>query len=727
MTDQAALSSDRPSTDPAQDLFGHAPFAMTLSKAIRNYRASDGIVLALYGPWGSGKSTVLAYVQHALESGPDEDRPIVVQFNPWWFSGQEHLAKAFLGQLQAVLPAKHKGFEKIGNLLAEFSGALGGAADLAGNSLGVPLVGRIVEAGAKRLTTKPKDVPALKKALSDLLMEQKKRVLVVIDDIDRLAPDEVRQLFTVIKALADFPYVTYLLAFDREVAATAISAQTGLPGERYLEKIIQVPFELPRPDRAALRQALFKRLDAVMASTPEGRFDSMHWHNIFHSGLDPLITVPRDVVRLSNVLSVTYPAVVGEVNPVDFIAIEALRVFLPGVYDAIRSSPAEFTGYARLGGYDAGEVKKRAQAFHENWLNSVPEPLRAEIKDMLERLFPRLESVWGNTHYSEDSVGEWRRRLRICVPEVFPTYFKLSLSQDAVSRADIDALLATTRSSESFAKVLEAMAGVKGADGVSKVSTVLERFMDHVEKEVGVAEVLPIVEALLGVGDRLLTRADRGSGMFVFGNETRVGRIAYHLLKKVKPEERADLLMAALNKGNALQCSQYLIANLTQEAEKAAKGDGDSLVTTADALALKAAWCMRVKQSAAVPGFIDHLSVALLVSAWREWGDSAEAIAWWQATAASDEGLLKLIAAQASESRTQSGSDLGWRTQLSVDPRGLEPYGDVQALAERLRALVDQDEVAEPQLAAANVFLLACERMKAGKNPDAFEFYDDVT
>lgn len=62
MTDQAALPSDRPSTDPAQDLFGHAPFAMTLSKAIRNYRASDGIVLALYGPWGSGKSTVLAYV-----------------------------------------------------------------------------------------------------------------------------------------------------------------------------------------------------------------------------------------------------------------------------------------------------------------------------------------------------------------------------------------------------------------------------------------------------------------------------------------------------------------------------------------------------------------------------------------------------------------------------------------------------------------------------------------
>ena len=166
MTDISALSSDRPSTDPAQDLFGHAPFAKTLAKAIRDYSSGDGIVLALYGPWGSGKSTVLAYVQHELENGPEDDRPIVVQFNPWWFSGQEHLAKAFLGQLQTLLPSKYQGFEKIGNLLAEFSGALGSAADFAGRSFGIPLAREVVEASTKRLASTPKDVPALKKALS---------------------------------------------------------------------------------------------------------------------------------------------------------------------------------------------------------------------------------------------------------------------------------------------------------------------------------------------------------------------------------------------------------------------------------------------------------------------------------------------------------------------------------------------------------------------------------
>ena len=101
-----ALSADRPSTDPKDDLFGHAPFAKSLSNSICRYPGSDGLVLALYGPWGSGKSTVLNFVRHFIEERPEAEQPVIVIFNPWWFSGQENLARAFLGQMQAVLPGK---------------------------------------------------------------------------------------------------------------------------------------------------------------------------------------------------------------------------------------------------------------------------------------------------------------------------------------------------------------------------------------------------------------------------------------------------------------------------------------------------------------------------------------------------------------------------------------------------------------------------------------------
>src|SRR5690554_7429653 len=69
-----ALSADRPSIDPKDDLFGHAPFASSLADSICRYPGSDGLVLALYGPWGSGKSTVLSYVQHFLERRPESEQ-----------------------------------------------------------------------------------------------------------------------------------------------------------------------------------------------------------------------------------------------------------------------------------------------------------------------------------------------------------------------------------------------------------------------------------------------------------------------------------------------------------------------------------------------------------------------------------------------------------------------------------------------------------------------------
>lgn len=67
-----ALSTDRPSSDPQDNLFGHAPFAESPDNSICRYPDNDGLVLvlvlALYGPWGSGKSTVLSYVLYFLKS-----------------------------------------------------------------------------------------------------------------------------------------------------------------------------------------------------------------------------------------------------------------------------------------------------------------------------------------------------------------------------------------------------------------------------------------------------------------------------------------------------------------------------------------------------------------------------------------------------------------------------------------------------------------------------------
>lgn len=711
-----ALSADRPSTDPGEDLFGHAPFAESLANSICRYPGNDGLVLALYGPWGSGKSTVLSYVRHFLEQRPETEQPVIVTFNPWWFSGQENLARAFLGQLQAVLPAKSEKFKKLGDLLGDFAEGVGGLIDLSGMTGGAAgMIGKVIGRVTKR---KPKDVPALKSEISKILREAEKRILVVIDDIDRLTPEETRQLFTVIKALADFPNVVYLLAFDREVAAQAIEQQSGMPGERYLEKIIQVPFELPPVDRVALRAALFKRLDEVLGDTSDGLFDQSYWTNVFHDGIDPLIQVPRDVVRFTNTLSVTYPAVRGEINPVDFIALEALRVFLPGLYDIIRTNQDKFSGHSRDNRYDGDQ--RAIAAFHDQWAKALPERLRSSTKALLERIFPKT----GQMGYGADWLAQWRRSLRACHPDVFPTYFRMTVPPGAVRRSEMLALLSLAETPAALGDTLVQATYEKRLDGLSKARALLERLMDHVEEDIPDEHIPVFIGVLFDIGDSLVLDSDE-RGSFDFGNESRVTRVVYHLLKRIDRTQRHDLLKTAIDQGRAIGVQRYLIAALSDEVQKEAESGEEALVDAATLDDLKVCWLNGLKTKLSQSELQAHSQLGRLLAAWCLWGDPAEAKTWCKAATSSNDGLLTFLTKFCSHTRSQTMGDWAVRLQPRLNPAWLERYVDTAACAARLTDLRQTGVVPDTAREAVDQFLKEFEMLKAGKNPDGVGAFDD--
>lgn len=711
-----ALSADRPSSNPQDDLFGHAPFAESLANSICRYPGNDGLVLALYGPWGSGKSTVLSYVRHFLEQRPEAEQPVIVTFNPWWFSGQENLARAFLGQLQAVLPAKSEKFKKLGDLLGDFAEGVGGLIDLSGMTGGAgSKIGKLIGLVTKR---KPKDVPALKSEISTILREAGERILVVIDDIDRLTPEETRQLFTVIKALADFPNVVYLLAFDRDVAAQAIEQQSSMPGERYLEKIIQVPFELPPVDRVALRAALFKRLDEVLGDTSDGLFDQSYWTNAFHDGIDPLIQVPRDVVRFTNTLSVTYPAVRGEVNPVDFIALEALRVFLPGLYGVIRTNQDKFSGYSRDNRYDGDQ--RAIAAFHERWAQALPEQLRSSTRALLERIFPKI----GQMDYGADWLTQWRRSLRACHPDVFPTYFRLTVPLGVVRRSEMLALLNLAEAPAALGNALVQATSERRPDGLSKARALLERLMDHVEEDIPDEHIPVFIGVLFDIGDSLVVDSDE-RGSFDFGNESRVTRVVYHLLKRVERTQRHTLLKTAIEQGRALGVQRYLLAALSDEVKKEAEVGEDALVDAATLDDLKACWLNGLKTKLSQSELLAHSQLARLLAAWCLWGDQAEVKAWCEAATSTNEGLLTFLTKFCSHTRSQTMGDWAVRLQPRLNPACLEQYVDTAACAQRLIDLRQTGVVPDTAREAVDQFLKEFEMLKAGENPDGVGAFDD--
>ncbi|QIR36497.1 AAA family ATPase [Tolypothrix sp. PCC 7910] len=529
------IFADNPLTDPVADRLGYAPFAQHLADSICNMNFAGGFVITLYGNWGFGKSTLLNFLVHYLKEKPEDEQPIIVDFNPWLVTGDEDITKRFVRQLQMSLSqfkAVPKGFRKrIGDFIKAVS------------EIPVPYA-QAGKAVVKLFDNQQKDISELKEELEESLEDKHPRIVVTIDDIDRLNTDDIMQLFRLLKAMPTFDDVVYVLAFNREVVHKIIADNQGIPGDIYLEKIIQAAFELPIPEKTLLRRLLFEKLNTIFSNTPKEIFDFTHWSNIYFSGIDHFINTTRDIVRLINILTVTYPVTNGEVNPADVVAIESLRVFCPVVYEIIRKNPQFFAGYVdnQISSFPTLDELKH---FHNSWLAQLKNEDKAPIQKLVLELFPKLESVYGDNYYGAEQENKWHEHLRICSLENFYNYFRLALTTRELPDSEVKAILSLGLDAKAFADKLIEIANERLPDGTTKVRVFLEQLDDYSQAEIPLNNISAIVEALIKLGDHLQSCEDKPYGMFDLGNDVRIKRIISHLLHRLNEQERFEIMQDA--------------------------------------------------------------------------------------------------------------------------------------------------------------------------------------
>ncbi len=164
------------------------------------------------------------------------------------------------------------------------------------------------------------ELSQLKKRVEEILKEEQKRVLVLMDDIDRLDKSEVHAILKLVKLSADFAYTSYILAFDEEVVAASVGERYGNgdidAGRKFLEKIVQVPLHLPKIDAASLRRFIFNCIDEALknAHVVLSESEAREFVRQFTASLESHIDTPRLAKRYGNALSFALPLLQGEVN-----------------------------------------------------------------------------------------------------------------------------------------------------------------------------------------------------------------------------------------------------------------------------------------------------------------------------------------------------------------------------------------------------------------------------
>ena len=440
--------SDKPVNSGEEDLLGRRSFAKLLAQSLINLRTSDTFSIGLFGKWGSGKTSVVNMSLKELEAlqsdAKDDERIVVVHFEPWNFTTTDQLLSQFFVRLSNEFKSQgDKQLAAVADALEKYSGAFNALAGipLFGNAISsLGIEGAKAAAGMLRKGDSTSDIQRQKEYIVDLLEKQSRRILVIIDDIDRLSSEQIRQIFQLIASVAKFPNTMYLLVFDKDIVVSALKNVQEGSGENYLEKIIQIPIQIPDVKKEKIRNILISKLNESISEYPDISFQQRRWQRLFSYCIEPFIHTLRDVNRLCNSVQFKITAISSDVDFVDMVSISAIEIALPNVYKWAKSNKAILTGEVDLSTIRL-QNKTQKELFDEyshilkTLLNDDSEATKIAI-EALSNLFPHFGHMIGKGYEVYDDK-QLRRDNCIAHADKFDRYFCLDLSDDEIRKTDV--------------------------------------------------------------------------------------------------------------------------------------------------------------------------------------------------------------------------------------------------------------------------------------------------
>ncbi|WP_186395585.1 P-loop NTPase fold protein [Stappia sp. TSB10GB4] len=553
------LGDDLPKQNPwVQDRLNYAPFASRITKVITSLTAPNGYVIGIHGQWGTGKSTainfILAYLnKHNAEH--EDDQVIHIDFRPWIVSGHQDLITVFFKILSERLGPRDSKWVRFWRRTLRFMhGTTDNLVDAAATvALTVDPTGtasgfgsNVAKKSVNALLGRFLEDPSLQTAyesLKDQLSRSGKRFLVTIDDIDRLDDDNVRAIMQMVKSIGRLPNVVYLLSYDRDIVWDALDRKVNRIGPRFAEKIVQQEIELPIPSRNALLAILNEEISFLTVDTPA----TTRWHYLVRDGINRWIRSPRDIVRLSNAAKFSWPAMEGEIDPQDLLAMEGIRLFDQAAFSWIRDNRDFIFTEGRFF-MSNDDVKIEAA---EDLKARIPDGCRSQVMRILTILFPQAGKWFeGKGHYSDESFIETTRRRGVGSAAGYDTYFGLHPSSDAIPKAVVNELMSKLDSADDCERIIRAYLGRTNSRGELMVAKLLDELRVQFRHPHAAMPQQGLLDALFRVGEEIIS-IDRDAGMFELSPRSQLMFLVRNMLEQWGVEAAGEHLVEAFGKADS--------------------------------------------------------------------------------------------------------------------------------------------------------------------------------
>jgi len=700
---------DEPIRVGEQDRLNRRQFAEHFAETLISYNDPSCLITALYGPWGSGKSSMLNLIESYLHNkSSSTDNYIVIRFNPWNISNLDQLIAMFFHELKVAIKGDtvlNRNSDDVVKLLNLFSGILSvGKLSPMGSqyfSQGSEVTNRISDT-IKKAADKPID--DIKKELDDLLAKTAKRIFILIDDIDRLDQQSAKLLFRMIRLNADFKNTTYVLSFDPKIVEQLLKEEQPGYGKQYIEKIIQLPIDIPVIDNSLLVEILVGELNNRIIKNDADRFDERLWRELVTSGeFFRYFTTIRDVVRYLNGLTLNYSIRASDVNMVDFMALEAIRTFASDSYDSIRRNKAILTRLNSSGslldtGENVEETKKiLSEIFHieqtsarqSNEIGRLGETAKATCRV----LFPQLDRVYSNYDHTTSFKTKWRQEKRICSDEIFDNYFLVGVPKGEISDQEMRSILAR---SDNHSRFIDALNEIFDRNLGTRFLSRAEDYLDYIQS------IYETISALFEIEDRILSEQRK---MLALGADTTTCWLICLLLKREESANRKQDISKAIVASNKLYLPVYFVSFISpDEAEAGSENriSRDLGFSDADLHELQVACVAKIKEFAESGKLSKSPHLGLILSRWLIWGTSEEARVYANKLAETDEGVVDLLVGLAGEVLSDGG-----KRGVIIDKKNISKFVDVKVIEERVNNNIKpkMEQLMQRQKEAVEAFL----------------------
>lgn len=579
-----ALDSDRALESEAEDQFGFAGIAKRLAPSIIEASKGDGMVIGLEGRWGSGKTSLLNFLRAELDTA-QQKRIYTITIAPWLNGDTSPLVTSLLEPMVGILEKQEeqmtegdskkrivdkKKIEDFGKLLKNYGPKTARRAASVANFAGyfVPGSQAVGKALTEAASMTEQFIPSgetpseLKCKITNKIKELNVGFVVILDDLDRLEPEQAVEVVRLVRSVADFPRVAYLMCYDREILAQAL--KTGLKvedGDLFLQKIVQLTFNIPLPEpfdlRNHFRNASESIYENVMGTKPEGKV-----LNELRSAVDREgngLSTPREVKLALNSIRFVFPQVKDDVYFPDLCRLHLIKTTNYKLYQWLESYLSErsvlVTGDATIPKDEKVKMGNQLLALlpasDYDSVNSIWNLKRfipgvVESDDDEKRVFREVSAT---------EVSETISLKRLGSPLHYRFYFALTGPKTVMPDEEFNCLLELARSN---VPLLITRLSEEAKKRRSSGKTWLEHVLDRLDKErissLDEEQLSGVIKALSGMMDVAIAE-DNEHRVFALpldGIANKVVRDCLSKLKELNSEKQAETIRIIASEGEAI-------------------------------------------------------------------------------------------------------------------------------------------------------------------------------